>query len=359
MGDNAMTLTYDLSPDHVREYAVFEVRQNPAMVKSIRRLAGIGTAVFFAIVPLILLRLNQVSPPQAFSAGGIASIFLYFLMIARLRRSSVAATLKLYSGVGGVTSLYGRHTLTIDRNGLKQTSPKGVGVWRADAIQEIVAGPSQTILRLGNSQGIVIPQQGIGADDLAAFLSALRDARGQAGVEPPVGPILPGEFATTYVLTADDTATFVDYHAGKLRRAMGSRQIPVFFALLAVIMLLIQQLFKDDPWAPLALGSVFSILLGYWLFTRRFSRRMYLENLKGSIGRPQTIKLNDAGFKTQNHRGEMMHPWGGVQELVEGPEHWFIYVHATSAAILPKRNVSDGQMLQMLKAHTTKTIGAR
>ncbi|MGC7873266.1 YcxB family protein [Desulfosporosinus sp. SYSU MS00001] len=61
---------------------------------------------------------------------------------------------------------------------------------------------------------------------------------------------------------------------------------------------------------------------------------------------PWSIKLLEDGIVTTNSYSESKTRWDGIEKIIEGEEHIFIYVGVASAFIIPKRAFPDNNGIE-------------
>lgn len=86
----------------------------------------------------------------------------------------------------------------------------------------------------------------------------------------------------------------------------------------------------------LAVLGVLRAPLARWKSRRQVARSIRL-GLYGEIDKPATATLEDRGLRLRDADGEGLRYWPGVQRVAQTEDYLFIYLQATTAAILPLR----------------------
>lgn len=66
------------------------------------------------------------------------------------------------------------------------------------------------------------------------------------------------------------------------------------------------------------------------------------------------MRVGDDGLSIVSTRGEWTYAWSDVVKLVETPEHFFVFVSARAALILPKRDIQHQAVLARLRARVPR-----
>ena len=166
-----------------------------------------------------------------------------------------------------------------------------------------------------------------------------------------------------YRFEEGDLLAFLDYHMQHSEAARDIRRRQTYgYAFLFVIFGLVFWFFGEA-----ALAIAFLVLGPVWIawwparsrqIYRKQALKMYREGQNPLFEGPHVLKLDDAGLVATTPKAEARFALTSVQRVVDTREYVFIYLGAMQAFIVPRRQVSRGDVTAFA-AQLQRLIGAR
>ncbi|QDT06543.1 hypothetical protein K227x_49530 [Rubripirellula lacrimiformis] len=156
---------------------------------------------------------------------------------------------------------------------------------------------------------------------------------------------------TTYELTRDDLAAFIEFHqrtSPALRRQKIGCLVVAFFALMILPAGIL--LTTDKPVLETAI-DIWPLLLGPILFgifatpyirwrTRQMSNRLLSEGQNKEFYGKCELEAGDEALTETRPSGSTIRNWTSVERIVTTPSHLFVYTSGIEAYVVPRRAFS-------------------
>jgi len=169
-----------------------------------------------------------------------------------------------------------------------------------------------------------------------------------------------------YMLNEADVIAYWEYHADHSPSTQRFRQRERFGTALAL--LLTGSVITITQQGPLAI-LVFAVAAMIWILVtptylrwhhRRRAKELIREGSDRLILGKHRLSIEPDGLRETSNYNETKTRWFAIERIESSSEATFIYITATSAIVIPKQSISDGnyeEFVQAIRVHLGQSAG--